>query len=261
MQARRYMLLLSLVALAACGTEASDPDAHEYPVRVGDQEVQIVVHAGDEPGPTYLVLHDDENTAAQAALQMVDRRGGRMVELTYGGTRNITFQLDGTSYRIDPNRMFTTRGATASLRQHGAFEAAALAHVEALAQAVLKRAAVDSAGIIITAHNNTPEAYSALSYQDGGRYEAEALFTHIGEPMDPDDFFFVTSRALYDQLRAGDFNVVLQDNAAVTDDGSLAVYAAMQGIPYVNVEAQHGHFEVQTRMLDYLLEAIEERER
>lgn len=49
---------------------------------------------------------------------------------------------------------------------------------------------------------------------------------------------------------------MLQDNVQVTDDGSLSVRAARNGLPYVNVEAQHGHREQQVRMLEALHRAL-----
>jgi len=38
-------------------------------------------------------------------------------------------------------------------------------------------------------------------------------------------------------MKAQLLNVVLQSNTSVTDDGSLSVYAAQQGKPYINCEA------------------------
>ena len=70
---------------------------------------------------------------------------------------------------------------------------------------------------------------------------------------------FVTDRALYDALVGEGFNAVLQDNDAATDDGSLSVWAAREGVPYVNVEAQHGHRAEQAAMIDALVGVLESR--
>jgi hypothetical protein len=70
---------------------------------------------------------------------------------------------------------------------------------------------------------------------------------HLPPESDPDDFFFVTDPDLFAGLAEEGFPVVLQDNARAT------VWAARQGIPYVNVEAQHGHRERQIEMLEALL--------
>jgi hypothetical protein len=50
----------------------------------------------------------------------------------------------------------------------------------------------------------------------------------------------VTNKNHYDFYVKNGFNVVLQagTNGTLTDDGSLSVYAAMQGKDYVNIEAR-----------------------
>ncbi|MGI9174164.1 MAG: hypothetical protein ACR2GR_02435 [Rhodothermales bacterium] len=210
------------------------------------------------PGLTFLNLHDDENTGVEAALSVIRRYGGRVIELQHGGERNIAFSLADTSYTFDPNRMFTDRGAELTLADLSDSSQAATSAVRAFAEALLEEIGLDTVETIITLHNNTDERYSALSYNSGGEYEADVLFVHLTDDVDPDDFFFVTDRRLYDRLRQGDFNAALQDNARATDDGSLSVYAGQQGVPYVNVEAEHGHFEMQVKMLEYLREVLEE---
>ncbi len=83
-----------------------------------------------------------------------------------------------------------------------------------------------------------------------------AARVHLEPGRDADDFFFVTDPGWFDRLAALGFNVVLQDNTGVTDDGSLSVLAGRLGIPYVNVEAQHGHVKTQRRMLEALVRQI-----
>jgi len=69
-------------------------------------------------------------------------------------------------------------------------------------------------------------------------------------------FFYVTERKHFDGLKAKGYNVVLQNNDAVTDDGSLSVYCGRQKITYINVEAEHGHKIEQERMLTDLLDLL-----
>ncbi len=114
--------------------------------------------------------------------------------------------------------------------------------------------------VVLTLHNNTEGGYSARSYEPGAEYASDAAAVTVHAGTDPDDFFFVTDRALYDALVAEGFNAVLQDNDAATDDGSLSVWAAREGVPYVNVEAQHGHRAEQARMISALVDVLSERE-
>jgi hypothetical protein len=106
--------------------------------------------------------------------------------------------------------------------------------------------------VVVTIHNNSEGGYSALSYDENGDLSSDARSVYLVPDEDPDDFFFVTTDALYDTLRVRDANVVLQDNLLAQDDGSLSVLAGRDGIPYVNVEAQHDHVDVQRGMLALL---------
>ncbi len=91
--------------------------------------------------------------------------------------------------------------------------------------------------------------YSALSYTVGEKYANDAEDVFIRDGSDPDDFFFVTERVVFDAIKRRGHNVVLQDNRRVTDDGSLSVYCGKANVRYVNVEAEHGHLKEQTQMI------------
>ena len=99
-------------------------------------------------------------------------------------------------------------------------------------------------------------AFSVLAYAKGGIYAHEAAKVHVARDKRPDDFFFVTEPALFEALKGRGYNTVLQDNAHATDDGSLSVRCAKDGIRYVNVEAQHGHLDAQRDMLRALRDVI-----
>lgn len=228
------------------------------PVHLGQTRVELISHEAEVPGRTYLNLHDDENTAVEAALASIQERGGRLVEIQHTGERNLSFELEGTTYTFDPNRIFTDKGAEATLRDQGPYAEAALEETRRFARLLLEEVGLDTLDLITTIHNNTEGNYSAQSYTEGETYAGEAEAVHVVDGGDPDDFFFVTTQELYDHLRADDaYSVVLQDNAQMTDDGSLSVYCGMQGVDYVNVEAQHGHLEEQKAMLAYLTERLD----
>ena len=81
------------------------------------------------------------------------------------------------------------------------------------------------------------------------RYADEAEAVCKGCVRDKDDFYFVTEYPILDQLCVGQYHAVMQSNSRMTDDGSLSVYCGRLGIPYINVEAQHGHLFRQVNML------------
>jgi hypothetical protein len=250
---------LAWALLLGVGPAAAQPAdslvAAEHPLALGDSVVHVavversLVSAGYPSWLDLLVLHDDENTAVEAGRSFVEAHGGRLVELRAQGERRVAFALDGLAFSVDPNRIFTDPGARRTLEADSTHAgAAALARL--FGDALVAVYAPDS--VVVTLHNNTADRYSARSYAEGGEYARDAEAVHLEPDADPDDFFFVTERALYDALAAGGFNVVLQDNQRVTDDGSLSVWAARAGLPYVNVEAEHGHLDEQLRMLEAL---------
>ncbi|WP_420454566.1 hypothetical protein [Rubrivirga sp.] len=289
------LVLCLVLAVSACAQTGEKPDAvasdrdrradsvvtrpdvradslatTDLAVTLGEGTVGVRVHTAPITDPlgspgferfplNALNLHDDEGTSVEAALDVIGRRGGRLVELVHTGERNVAFTVDGQTVRADPNRMFTPAGRARTLASLSQADAAAEAALAAFADSVLAVYAAVPPAVVVTLHNNTEANYSAASYAPGAEYadDAEAVTVHDG--TDPDDFFFVTDRALYAALAARGFNAVLQDNAAATDDGSLSVWAAREGVPYVNVEAQHGHRAEQAAMIDALLDVLGDR--
>ena len=244
--------------------------ATETSVPLGDGAVTVRVWTAPITDPlgspafeTYplnaLNLHDDEGTSVEAALAVLRERGGRVVELAHSGERNVTFTAGGQTYTADPNRMFTDAGRARTLAALSTDDRAGREALEAFADRVLALYSEVPPAVVVTLHNNTEGGYSAVSYGRGGEYEADAAAVTVHEGTDPDDFFFVTDRELYDLLVEAGFNAVLQDNDAATDDGSLSVWAARERAAYVNVEAQRGHLAEQTRMIAALVDVLSDR--
>lgn len=228
------------------------------PLRLGETTVDVVT--SERPGSKrlYCNLHDDENTAVEAGLVALRRSDGRLVELRHGGPRDLSFRLDGAAFDVDPNRIFTAEGARRTLAKSSRRTPEAERAVERFAGDLLSVYAIERADVVIALHNNTEGHYSALSYEKGGVFASDASAVFIKDGSDPDDFFFVTEEAAFDALRRRGYNVVLQDNRRVTDDGSLSVYCGRAGVRYINVEAQHGHLEQQVGMILALQDVLEE---
>ena len=220
--------------------------------RLGDRMINLKFWIKGA-GLTFVNLHDDENTSVKAALVVIDSIGGRLIELRHSGERNIRFEMSSSTYEFDPNRMFTDKGTKKSMKKFGPFSKKAHSNIRALAQHL-----IDSLDLrmIVTLHNSSDENYSSLSYLD--EYKNDAAEVFINPERDPDDFFFVTTEVLFDKFKNLGYNTVLQNNATMTDDGSLSVLAGRQGIPYINVEAQHGHFDEQVEMLFTLVSVLGE---
>jgi len=252
-------LFLALLFLGGCsGGDPYTVEERRIPLALGADTVDLVVFGAEAPGRTYINLHDDEQTSVDAALEVLREEGGRVFELQHGGERNISFTLEGTVHVFDPNRMFTDGGAMLSLATLSSSTPEAFGAVRAFADEVLRHYDLPGLEAVITLHNTSADRYTVRSYLPGGAYETQAEAVHVGERHDPSDYFFVTTPSLYQGLREEDYNVVLQDNARATDDGSLSVYCADAGLPYANAEALHGHREVQQEMLLGLGQVLEE---
>ena len=241
--------MCSIFLLSTAGVPVVAATNEEYPYLLGDTTITIkILKNGD--GPTFVCPHDDETTASAVATAMVIAHGGVRVELSHTGRRNISFTHQGVMHTFDPNRMFSDAGIKASLEaQGGAYSEEVHQLVKAFASTFklfFRR------GLIVAVHNNTDGNYAIDSYAVGGGLQGEASDVHINPSMDKDDFFFVTTADHFRRLKERNFNVVLQASNA-SDDGSLSVYAARNGIQYINVEAQEGHVQFQQAMLEALL--------
>ena len=51
-------------------------------------------------------------------------------------------------------------------------------------------------------------------------------------------------------------NVILQDNEACVNDGSLSVHCGKNNIPYINVEAQKGHLSEQIDLIRIVIDIL-----
>jgi hypothetical protein len=242
---------LAWVPLPFCSAVGQDEPlrAEIRRVRIGETEIGVAIT--EKPGSQYVFanLHDDESTSVDAVQDVLNRSGGRLVELRHTGKRLVVFNLKGREFRVDPNRIFTPAGARKTLERQSTYSDEAAVAVKRFAEELLNIYRIDRATAVIALHNNTPGTYSALSYATGGKYAHDAEDVFVRNGSDPDDFFFVTERAVFDALKRKGYNVVLQDNRQVTDDGSLSVYCGKSNVRYVNVEADPGHRQEQTQML------------
>ena len=227
-------------------------------LQVGETKIDVSVSEVKGSSVLYVNLHDDEDTSAQAGLEVLRRTGGRLIELRHSGRRDVRFELGGRTYRFDPNRIFTRRGIERSLAKLSQRDAEAERVVAQFAEALLGLYHIDRAEAVVALHNNGGRGYSVRSYTAGQALAGDAEEVFIAPARDPGDFDFVTERPVFEALRARGNNVVLQDNSRVTDDGSLSVYCGRVGKRYINVEAKHGHLSEQVKMLRELGDVLRE---
>lgn len=248
------LILLALLAASGCATR----DAARTSFKLGDTTVHAQVFQRGTTSPTMINVHDDENTSVLAGKIVVKESGGRLIELAHGGQRLVKFTLDGQTYCFDPNRIFSDEGIRVTLSRHSVYSEAAHRLVKDFAAKFIEQFALDREPVIMALHNTDGHGLTIHSYRaDGAKSSASSKF-HVGARRSPGDFFYVTDQRCFDYLQARDFNVTLQDDAHVPDDGSASVYFARQGIPYLNIEADVNRLDEQTQMVRVAREMIVE---
>lgn len=246
-RARPLALLPVLVVL--CLTGCATPQRSETAFRIGETSIPVRVLQKGRPVPTMVNVHDDENTSVTAGQVVIMESGGRLIELAHDGHRFITFELEGECYRFDPNRIFTEDGIRATLTRRGNYSGAAHAAVRRFAAEFLETFKLNKEPVIIALHNTGGGGLSINSYQPSRELDSAAARVHEGKSNSAGDFFYATDARFFDWLQARDYNVMLQDNATVPDDGSLSVYFARRGVPYLNIEADNNHLSEQIEMV------------
>lgn len=209
---------------------------------------------------TMVNVHDDENSCVIAGASVLEKVGGRLIELTHSGKRRVVFALGGDEYSFDPNRIFSKTGVRLTVRNENNREAKVPENVycavDRFAAQFIHYFKLNKAEAFITLHNNGDGGLSIHTYEPGGDWAADTDELHVSSTIDPDEFFFVTDKRFYEELKARDANVILQDNSIKRDDGSLSVFAGRHGIRYINVEAQPEHFDEQVRMIETAVKLV-----
>ncbi len=253
MKKARIWLLIAVILpwiIARCAAPHAYRSRQIIHYRLGNTDIRLIHYDYDSLPVVWFNMHDDENTAVRAARRVVGH--GRLWELRHPGGRNIRFRLHGKRYGFDPNRIYTPEGRKKTLKEFShAYTPEADTAVARFARFVLGQV-VNDAAVVVALHNNTRGRYSVESYLPGARYAADAAEVHQAPATDPDDFFYCADTLLFRRLAAAGWNALMQNNASVTDDGSLSVYCGRRGIRYVNIEAQRGHRRMQARMITSL---------
>jgi len=154
---------------------------------------------GDAKDLFFINLHDDETTAVNGAMRLLETHGGTLVRLVNQKQRNITFKMGGVSYLFDPNRIFSRHGITLTLGGFGRISNKAVDEVEKFANRILKF--LPTAPVcVIALHNNSDGKFSVTSYLKGNERERDAKAIYVSPDEDPDDLFLTTDSLLYRNL-------------------------------------------------------------
>jgi hypothetical protein len=225
--------------------------------KLGDDTIHAAVHQISPGGPTMVNVHHDETTSVAAGMANLKQHGGRLIEFVHPGERLIAFRLDGQVYTFDPNRIFSDAGIKGTLEKFGVWSSPAHEAIKSFAAEYVNHFVLDKEPVIIALHNTTDGIFSINSFLPQGQHGGASTETYVSPNRNRFDFFFTTDKRFYDCLKARDFNVTLQDNQKTPDDGSLSIYFARKGIPYLNIEAEMGHLSNQIEMVNVAREMVE----
>jgi hypothetical protein len=225
--------------------------------QIGETTIHAQVRQFGSNRLTMVNVHDDEQASVDAAVVVLEKCGGRLIELTHSGKRRVVFSVDGKSYSFDPNRIFSKAGVRFTVRGEGTVPDKVHVTVDKFAAQFIRFFQLGKKGAFIALHNNGNGDLSIHTYEPGGNWAADTDELHASPDADPDNFFFVTDKAIFDALRKQKYNVILQDNSIRRDDGSLSVFAGRHKIRYINVEAQPDQSEEQIRMIEAAIRTLQ----
>lgn len=230
-------------------------------LRQGALPLSLIYHreANSTIGVYAINVHENEHTSVTALQSSSGFKVCRLLYLHQYGKRNIAYSFNSTdTFYFDPNRIFTPLGIRNTLETNSHYHDSAAKYAQQIADTILQW--LQPASFIIALHNNSDMNYSVLSYKRKGMYAVDAARYYINPLMDTDDFIFTTDEQLYKWLRRKNINTVLQNNARVTDDGSLSVYYKDKKVTYVNIEAEHGHLTQQIEMTEAIFVYLQEND-
>lgn len=244
------------------GTSGLTPHPTNLPL--GESSIQVTRYSSPRgnAGPLFVSLHSNEQGSLALAAQWLAENAGELIVLNGAGERRLSLVPGSRSYSIDPNRMFSSGGIERDMRRFGFYRPELGAAVGDFAGRWMEVSGIGKRPAVVSLHNNTDgPPLSVATYQSGGSEAGNAARVFPGQRSgwDPDDFFLVTDAGAFAYLAGQGFPVVLQDNAAVEDDGSLSVWCGRRGLAYVNVEVQFGHDEAAHIMMQAVTGWLERR--
>jgi hypothetical protein len=202
----------------------------------------------------FLNIHQDEQTSIDAIETFAKDIPLNFAYLNHKQTRRIAYHIGKNTYTIDPNRIYTKEGREKTIETNDKATIRSKLVAKKLANEIIQL--ISKYKTIVTLHNNSDVNYSIKSYLPGGDEAENTAEVFINPKMDADDFIYTTEKQFFNYLKNANYNVILQDNTHFVNDGSLSVYCGIKGIPYINIEAQLGHFDEQLELIKVVYEML-----
>ncbi|MEE9162999.1 MAG: hypothetical protein V3U35_08550, partial [Candidatus Neomarinimicrobiota bacterium] len=172
-------------ALPVEGTDGADLQLETRTLLLKEEKVWVDIYQRPGAAINFVSLHDNENTAAEAARTYIRRHGGRLVELRHGRGREVVIRRQGRLDRFDPNRMFTDAGLRRSLAYYRSYSDDNFAIVGDFARQVATLIGVRAERVIVAVHNNSPGKLTIRDFQPGELYGDAAQEVVVQPFVDP----------------------------------------------------------------------------
>lgn len=238
-------LALAFALTLAVPAQGGEVTRSEQRVVVGDTTVRLQAYAHGE-GPTFIRVHENETDAGIVGKRIVAELGGRFIDLVHRGSRDVAFTMGGSSYLIDPNRIFTREGIVRTLRASDRKDVApAIAAVSVFAGAILDF--IGEKRPLIALHNNRGAGYGLSSYERSSSIQSADGGTMVYRgATGGHNFFLVTVQEFFASFLRRDISVVYEPHGL--NDGSLSYRYSKDGVAYINIETIFGQRELQMQL-------------
>lgn len=209
---------------------------------------------------TYFKVHDEETVAAHTIKYIYNRYGGRMIDLintSWLNKRNLRIPVNGKSYYIDPNRIFTEAGIKKMRLINRSLEEDDFKIAEALVRKIrdkiLRVLKLSPKVPFLYVHTNHFDTVLDIHYLARMSQRGNHVFDIYYNPVyHPKIFTYVIQRADFEYLKKNGITVVLQKWTEGVDDGSLSIYAQnhIPRLTYATIEAMNEDPEALTFIAD-----------
>ncbi len=206
----------------------------------------------------YLFIHDNEHTARKVSRYAIKRYGGTLFEVINNNRRNLQISVDNHLVEYDPNRIFTRRGLKEDLTAQNSglpdkILKKALHNIRIVRNGLIRALDLHNENFLISIHTNNRSSNLSIHYFQQKELSDQFLVS-INENHPSKNFFYTICSKDFLYFRNNRYNVVLQKESTMCDDGSLSILMAKREMNYITLEVQEGNLFFQKKMLDLTVE-------
>lgn len=253
-------LLLPVALFLATWFMFLESNRHQHAavkIALGENHCFFALKTTDKAVATLVALHGNERTCTGVFEKLPRFVHFNLLSVEQERKRLLAYRSADATLLFDPNRIFTDTGIKETLQFHNlgnplVYQQAIKSFADTLLACMY---ANQKSQQIVAIHNNSNDNFSILSYQNSN--ETQDLFINVEE--DVDNFVVVTAGQDFAFFKQNNINTALLADTPYTDDGSLSVYCLQNGIPYINIEVEHGNEQKQIQLLSLTYDLLVRR--